>query len=115
MVGTKTLSEDATCVPDLQEVNTPVGESTGHRELGRGRSGVVYLIDNPAGKQIACKVFDSRGLTKIVQWATLGAPNPYMWNHDAVLCAKYRRDILSVLVPVWTAGHVTVAGAERAA
>lgn len=114
MIGTKTISEDAKRVPQFQDENSPVGDTAGHRELGRGRSGIVYLIDSPSGKQIACKVFDSRGLTKIVQWLTLGAPNPYMWNYDAVQCAKYRRDILSILVPVWTAGHVTVAGAECA-
>jgi hypothetical protein len=81
------------------------------QEIGRGRSGIVYLDHDDSGLDLACKVFDSRGLTKAVQWLTLGAPNPYMWNQDAVECAKIRRNILSLLVPVWMAGEVEVADA----
>jgi hypothetical protein len=81
-------------------------------EIGRGRSGIVYLHNDGQGHELACKVFDSRGLTKLVQWLTLGAPNPYMWNIDAANCAKIRRDILQSLVPVWMEGEVKVAGAR---
>ena len=35
-----------------------------------------------------------------------------MWNQDAVECAKIRRNILNLLVPVWTASEVEVAGAR---
>ena len=82
------------------------------QEIGRGRSGIVYFDNDASGHELACKVFDSRGLTKVVQWLTLGAPNPYMWSQDAVECAKLRRNILKLLVPVWTAGEVDVAGAR---
>ncbi len=82
------------------------------REIGRGRSGIVYLHDDENGHQLACKVFDSRGLTRLVQWFTLGAPNPYMWNIDAAKCAKIRRDLLQSLVPIWMDGKVNVAGAK---
>ena len=82
------------------------------REIGRGRSGIVYFHNDCNGLDLACKVFDSRGLTKAVQWLLLGAPNPYMWNQDAVECAKIRRNILNLLVPVWTAGEVEVADAK---
>jgi hypothetical protein len=81
-------------------------------EIGRGRSGIVYLTRDDQGQELACKVFDSRGFTKIVQWITLGAPNPYMWNIDAAKCAKIRRDILQALVPVWMDGKVKIAGAS---
>ncbi|MEM6578403.1 MAG: hypothetical protein AAF678_07915 [Pseudomonadota bacterium] len=83
-------------------------------EIGRGRSGIVYLQDTGEGSQLACKVFDSRGLTKVVQILTLGAPNPYVWNADAVQCARLRRNILEALVPIWTDGKVGVAEAVAA-
>lgn len=44
----------------------------------------------------------------------MGAPNPYVWNSDAVQCAKLRRNILKTLVPVWTDGKVSVADAVAA-
>jgi hypothetical protein len=81
-------------------------------EIGRGRSGIVYFHKDGQGHDLACKVFDSRGFTRFVQWVTLGAPNPYMWNVDAANCAKTRRDILQLLVPFWMDGRVTVAGAR---
>ena len=104
----------------LKLADTAVGDATvskpndSDHEIGRGRSGVVFLRKGAKGQDLACKVFYSRGLTKVVQWLTLGAPNPYMWNADAVQCAKIRRDILNLLVPVWTKGQVAVAGAEAA-
>ncbi len=95
------------------EVAVSIPNDSAH-EIGRGRSGVVFRRKGAKGHDLACKVFDSRGLTKVVQWLTLGAPNPYMWNANAVQCAKIRRDILNLLVPVWTKGQVAVAGAETA-
>ena len=85
------------------------------QEIGRGRSGIVYFDNDDNGLDLACKVFDSRGLTKAVQWLILGVPNPYMWNPDAVECARIRRNILNLLVPVWTAGEVGVADARTIA
>src|SRR5262245_15352018 len=40
---------------------------SGLRELGRGRSGVVFLGSDGSGHPLACKVFDTRGLTQLVQ------------------------------------------------
>jgi hypothetical protein len=81
------------------------------RELGRGRSGVVFLGRDGAGRRLACKVFDARGLTRIVQIAFLGSPNPYIWNEDALRCAFLRRRILARLVEHWFAGRLNVADA----
>ena len=89
-----------------------VAQSSSRPEIGRGRSGIVYLQEDGSGGKLACKVFDSRGLTKAVQWFTLGAPNPYVWNVDAAECAKIRRNILKLLVPVWMDGDVDVADAS---
>jgi hypothetical protein len=89
-----------------------LAETEARPEIGRGRSGIVYLQDDGNGQELACKVFDSRGLTKVVQWLTLGAPNPYVWNVDAVECARIRRNILKLLVPVWMDGNVDVADAS---
>jgi len=96
---------------ELPDSSEPVSPGS-RREIGRGRSGIVYSDSDANGDQLACKVFDSRGLTKAVQWLTLGAPNPYMWNADAVECAKIRRNMLNLLVPVWTAGEMEVADAS---
>lgn len=69
--------------------------------LGRGRSGVVYLVAGPDGDARARKVFGSHGLTKLVQYALLGAPNPYMWCEAAVKTAVVRRRVLATLVRAW--------------
>lgn len=81
----------------------------GPRELGRGRSGFVYLGLDEAGNRLACKVFDSRSLTKLVQIAFLGSPNPYCWNEDAVRCALLRRRVLADLVEHWFGDRLKVA------
>ena len=93
---------------------TSVTPKAPRAEIGRGRSGIVYAQDGGRGARLACKVFDSRGLTKVVQWLTLGAPNPYVWSADAVQCAKLRRNILTALVPVWMDDQVGVADAVAA-
>jgi hypothetical protein len=79
------------------------------RELGRGRSGVVYVSDESEGFPVARKVFGSDGVTKLVQYVLLGAPNPYVWNEDAIRCAHLRREILAVLVQHWFAEDFFVA------
>ncbi len=79
------------------------------RELGRGRSGVVYVGHEPEGLAIARKVFGSSGLTKLVQLIFLGAPNPYVWNEDAIRCAHLRREILAELVERWFDDQLYVA------
>ena len=81
-------------------------------ELGRGRSGAVYLARDEDGAELARKVFDSHSVTKLVQWILLAAPNPYMWSEDAARCAVLRRRILQSLVPCWFDGKLAVAGAR---
>ena len=70
----------------------------------------MYLQPSPDG-DLACKVFDSSGVTKLVQWFFFGAPNPYVWNQDAIACAELRRRILTILVDFWFGGRVRVADA----
>ena len=82
------------------------------RLLGKGRSGQVYLRTQPDGRQVAAKVFGSEGLVKVVQYAALGAPNPYIWNRNAVYCAIYRRRVLVQLVNYWFDGELRVAAAH---
>lgn len=86
---------------------TPANET----QLGKGRSGVVYRAVAPDGKPMARKVFGAAGLTKFVQYALLGAPNPYQWSQPAVCCAVLRRRILDVLVREWFDGELRVAAA----
>ena len=81
-------------------------------ELGRGRSGVVYLSRESEGAPIARKVFGSEGITKWVQCAFLGAPNPYVWNEDAIRCAHLRREILAELVAHWFGRELYVARSQ---
>lgn len=91
-----------------------LGRVPGHsglRELGRGRSGVVFLGRDASGRRTACKVFASRGLTRVVQVVLLGAPNPYIWNEEALRCAYLRRRILARLVEHWFDGRLRVAEA----
>lgn len=79
------------------------------RELGRGRSGVVYVSHESEGFPVAQKVFGSEGLTKLVQCVFLGAPNPYVWNEDAIRCTHLRREILADLVEDWFGDELYVA------
>ena len=79
------------------------------RELGRGRSGVVYASHEFEGAPLARKVFGSDGLTKLVQLLFLGAPNPYVWNEDAIRCAYLRREVLADLVEHWFGEELYVA------
>ncbi len=81
------------------------------RELGRGRSGVVYASHDDTGKEIVRKVFGAGGMTKVVQYALLGAPNPYAWNEPAVRTAVLRRKIAAELVEFWFGKKLRVARA----
>ena len=81
------------------------------RELGRGRSGVVLLSRDGAGRGIARKVFGSSGVTKAVQYVFLGAPNPYVWSEPAIRTAVLRRRILAELVEFWFGPKLRVARA----
>jgi hypothetical protein len=89
----------------------PFPGRTGARELGRGRSGVVFLDRDDSERPIARKVFAARGVTSLVQLVFLGAPNPYVWNEDAVRCAFLRRRILARLVEHWFGGRLRVCAA----
>ncbi|MDH3201288.1 MAG: hypothetical protein OEM15_10395 [Myxococcales bacterium] len=89
--------------------STTYPATTGLEELGRGRSGVVYVGVDAEGQPVARKVFGSSGLTKLVQLVFLGAPNPYMWNEHAIRCAHLRREILAKLVDQWFGARLYVA------
>ena len=82
------------------------------RELGRGRSGVVYVSHESEGFPVARKVFASEGLTRVVQCLFLGSPNPYVWNEDAIRCAHLRREILAKLVERWFGDELYVAASR---
>ncbi|MHC5009907.1 MAG: hypothetical protein ACYTG6_03030 [Planctomycetota bacterium] len=79
--------------------------------IGRGRSGVVYRHRDAAGRAAVRKVFDSHGLSKVVQILFLGAPNPYAWDEHAIRSAVLSRQILADLVPYWFGDGVGVADA----
>jgi len=81
------------------------------RCIGRGRSGVVFLLESEKGPKIARKVFDSGPLTRVVQYLFLGAGNPYAWSEHAMRGALLRRRILAELVPMALNGRMHVARA----
>lgn len=68
--------------------------------IGNGRSGVVYFEDGLRGG-IARKVFGGDGASRLVMYALDGAPNPYIWNSDAIAAAVCRRRVLAPLVKFW--------------
>ncbi len=110
-MSTPKAALDSGTAPTTGPAHGRIPGYSGLRELGRGRSGVVFLGRDDGGRPIACKVFDARGLTRLVQVVFLGSPNPYVWNEDAVRCAFLRRRILARLVEHWFAGRLCVAGA----
>ncbi len=79
------------------------------RELGRGRSGVVFK-HRENGRDLARKVFAGRN--DALHFAFSGTPNPYRWNEDAVQAAHYRRNVLAKLVNYWFGDELKVAGSH---
>lgn len=88
-------------LPAAQTVTEPV--------LGVGRAAIVFRSRDGAGRETARKVFTSGALTRLVQYAFLGAPNPYAWCEHAVQAAILRRRILAPLVAHWSGGAMRVA------
>ncbi len=78
--------------------------------LGAGRSGRVYRLSGKSA-HVARKVFFGEVATHLVHYVFFGAPNPYIWNQDAVTCAYYRRNILADLVKVWFGDQLRVSKA----
>ncbi|MDL5054290.1 hypothetical protein QQ056_12120 [Oscillatoria laete-virens NRMC-F 0139] len=78
--------------------------------IGAGRSGQVYRIQTPT-QTLARKVFYGETLTHIIHYIFFGAPNPYIWNEDAIQSAYYRRKIANDLVQVWFGDRLQVANA----
>ncbi|NMF86514.1 hypothetical protein [Nodosilinea sp. P-1105] len=83
---------------------------SGRTLLGAGRSGRVYRLSGESA-HIARKVFFGEAATHLVHYIFFGAPNPYIWNQDAVICAYYRRNILADLVKVWFGDQLRVSKA----
>ncbi|MEZ4255699.1 MAG: hypothetical protein R3A78_08265 [Polyangiales bacterium] len=81
--------------------------------LGRGRAGVVWRIRDTEGREVARKVFGSAGLSKLVQYVFLGAPNPYVWCEQAVRAAVARRAVFHPLVEFWFGDALRVVRAVR--
>jgi hypothetical protein len=76
--------------------------------LGAGRSGEVWKVETPEGTG-AVKVFAGDTLSNLIHYLLTGAPNPYIWNEDAIRCAHHRRKILGALVDAWFEGRLHVA------
>jgi len=87
----------------------PAPRTTGEPVLGVGRAAIVFRSRDGAGRETARKVFTSGALTRLVQYAFLGAPNPYAWCEHAVQAAILRRRILAPLVAHWSGGAMRVA------
>ncbi len=79
--------------------------------LGAGRSGIVFRVARPTGRDSAIKVFQGEGLAQLVHLVLLGAPNPYRWSEAAIRCAWLRRRLLAELIPYWFGTQVRVANA----
>ena len=90
-------------MPDLQPL-------TNHKLLGAGRSGQVYLA-KLNDVFLARKVFFTDKVANIFHYFFFGAPNPYVWNEDAIKCAYHRRKILGSLVQFWFDDKLKVADA----
>ncbi len=76
--------------------------STGERrQLGRGRSAVVYADRDEAGDPCAQKVFIGDTLSNAMLAVLTGAPNPYRWCKDAIDTAVARRAVLQRLLTFW--------------
>lgn len=100
-----------TFIPRNKQLPIPdVANSPEQRLLGAGRSGRVYGLDFE-GTTIARKIFFGEPITHLIHYFFFGAPNPYIWNEDALWCAYYRRKILTELVKVWFGSYLKVSNA----
>ena len=88
-----------------------LGELTG-KLLGQGMSGAFFLEHDIGGNQFVRKVFHGSLITNVIHYLSSGAPNPYIWNENAIQSAYYRRKILSDLVEYWFEGRLRVAEAR---
>jgi hypothetical protein len=95
----------AAAVPGEAE---PVREAGRGRRLGAGRSGEVWLVETVDGPA-AVKVFAGDTLSNLIHYLLTGAPNPYIWNEDAIRCAHHRRKVIGALVDAWFRGRLHVA------
>jgi hypothetical protein len=86
------------------------GGRHGRERLGAGRSGEVWREETPDGPA-AVKVFAGDTLSNLIHYVLTGAPNPYIWNEDAIRCAYHRRKVLGPLVDAWFDGKLHVADA----
>jgi hypothetical protein len=93
---------------DGRQEGAPAGEA--RTRLGRGRSGEVWLVEAD-GRAYAEKVFYGDTLANFIHYVTSGAPNPYIWNEDAVRAAYERRRILKALLPYWFGAELDIADA----
>lgn len=84
-------------------------KTTQRIELGRGRSGVVFQGRNNIGRDIAIKVFSEDLITSFLHYLVSSAPNPYVWNEDAVKSAHFRRNVLKELVDYWFDSKLKIA------
>jgi hypothetical protein len=104
----RSLDQDDPTEPT--EFNTVQPDIIEQKLLGAGRSGEVFLLKTTE-QQIARKIFFADPLANLVHYIFSGAPNPYIWNEDAIWCAYYRRKILSDLIQVWFGSYLQVADA----
>jgi hypothetical protein len=98
--------------PEVSQPLPPIGpvQDQPGTLLGAGRSGRVYRLSGP-GEGVARKIFFGDAITHTLHYLFFGAPNPYIWNPDAVASAYYRRKILASLVEVWFGDRLAVSQA----
>jgi hypothetical protein len=87
---------------------------TTRTRLGAGRSGEVWLVEGPEGSA-AVKVFAGDTLSNLIHYLFTGAPNPYIWNEDAIRASLHRRKVLGALCSVWFGPALRVADAYEVA
>jgi hypothetical protein len=90
------------------EPRAGLAEAAGRERLGAGRSGEVWRVETPQGVA-AVKVFAGDTLSNLIHYVLTGAPNPYIWNEDAIRCAHHRRKVIAALVDAWHGDALHVA------
>jgi hypothetical protein len=96
-------------VPDAAP-DTEAERDAERKRLGAGRSGEVWLVETEDG-QAAVKVFAGDTLSNLIHYLLTGAPNPYIWNEDAIRSSYHRRKVIAALVETWFGPKLHVADA----
>jgi hypothetical protein len=72
----------------------------------------VFRVERGDKSPVAIKIFHGDTLSNLIHYVLTGAPNPYIWNEDAIQAAYHRRRVLAHLIRAWFGERLDIADAS---